>query len=266
MPDNSSWRTSTNQLHPTFRDKFLKNTHLFGPEQEQDPGRVRRRATDQIEVSTSTIMYAFAGVPSCSHNADRSQWCQTTFSMRNCLRRWTYSASAAVTASFLVLCPPTARASSISRSSSARFVAIILRPAPFSHMRCVDQCVDILETVRCGPAWCRRRDSNLSRFAGVSAAEARRRNPERSKDPSNLVGAEEGTRTPTPLRVHGPEPCASANSATSARVEASETFNSLFRKQALLYRRRDAKLAIALRSSPFALAFRQRRSRSSRMS
>src|SRR3954465_15719462 len=29
-------------------------------------------------------------------------------------------------------------------------------------------------------------------------------------------GAEEGTRTPPPLRVHGPEPCASANSATSA--------------------------------------------------
>src|SRR5205085_11946201 len=29
-------------------------------------------------------------------------------------------------------------------------------------------------------------------------------------------GAEEGTRTPTPLRAHGPEPCASANSATSA--------------------------------------------------
>ena len=31
------------------------------------------------------------------------------------------------------------------------------------------------------------------------------------------VGAEEGTRTPTPLRVRGPEPRASANSATSAR-------------------------------------------------
>src|ERR1700678_3487961 len=31
------------------------------------------------------------------------------------------------------------------------------------------------------------------------------------------LGAEEGTRTPTPLRVHGPEPCASANSATTAR-------------------------------------------------
>src|SRR5271157_5300617 len=32
-----------------------------------------------------------------------------------------------------------------------------------------------------------------------------------------LDGAEEGTRTPTPLRVRGPEPRASANSATSAR-------------------------------------------------
>src|ERR1700738_1370475 len=31
-------------------------------------------------------------------------------------------------------------------------------------------------------------------------------------------GAEGGTRTPTPLRVHGPEPCASANSATTATV------------------------------------------------
>src|SRR6202046_1244203 len=30
-------------------------------------------------------------------------------------------------------------------------------------------------------------------------------------------GAEEGTRTPTPLRVRGPEPRASANSATSAQ-------------------------------------------------
>src|SRR6267154_4106047 len=32
----------------------------------------------------------------------------------------------------------------------------------------------------------------------------------------NLFGAIEGTRTPTPLPVHGPEPCASANSATMA--------------------------------------------------
>src|SRR5665213_597663 len=31
------------------------------------------------------------------------------------------------------------------------------------------------------------------------------------------LGAEEGTRTPTPLRVRGPEPRASANSATSAQ-------------------------------------------------
>jgi hypothetical protein len=33
---------------------------------------------------------------------------------------------------------------------------------------------------------------------------------------NEIFGAEEGTRTPTPLPVHGPEPCASANSATSA--------------------------------------------------
>src|SRR5271163_1130314 len=33
---------------------------------------------------------------------------------------------------------------------------------------------------------------------------------------SRFYGAEGGTRTPTPLRVHGPEPCASANSTTSA--------------------------------------------------
>src|ERR1700758_1053576 len=33
---------------------------------------------------------------------------------------------------------------------------------------------------------------------------------------SELTGAIEGTRTPTPLPVHGPEPCASANSATMA--------------------------------------------------
>src|SRR5579863_8258878 len=34
---------------------------------------------------------------------------------------------------------------------------------------------------------------------------------------SKIFGAEEGTRTHTPLRVRGPEPRASANSATSAR-------------------------------------------------
>src|SRR5260370_39850133 len=38
-----------------------------------------------------------------------------------------------------------------------------------------------------------------------------------------LFGAEEGTRTPTPLRVHGPEPCASANAATSALKSARES-------------------------------------------
>ena len=39
-----------------------------------------------------------------------------------------------------------------------------------------------------------------------------------------FFGAEEGTRTPTPLRVRGPEPRASANSATSARYTCSAMF------------------------------------------
>ena len=38
-----------------------------------------------------------------------------------------------------------------------------------------------------------------------------------SEVPESL-GAEGGTRTPTPLRAHDPESCASANSATSARA------------------------------------------------
>ena len=45
------------------------------------------------------------------------------------------------------------------------------------------------------------------------------------------AGAEEGTRTPTPLRVHGPEPCASANSATSASDwVAAQPHRAAFRK------------------------------------
>src|SRR5436853_3559802 len=44
--------------------------------------------------------------------------------MRSCLRRCTYSSSAAVTASFLVLCLPRSRASSMSLSSRARLVAM----------------------------------------------------------------------------------------------------------------------------------------------
>ena len=47
-------------------------------------------------------------------------------------------------------------------------------------------------------------------------------------------GAEEGTRTPTPLRVHGPEPCASANSATSALNEAPDKDRRL-RREILIY-------------------------------
>jgi hypothetical protein len=47
------------------------------------------------------------------------------------------------------------------------------------------------------------------------------------------AGAEEGTRTPTPLRVHGPEPCASANSATSALMGARQT--PALRREYLIY-------------------------------
>ena len=49
----------------------------------------------------------------------------------------------------------------------------------------------------------------------------------RNQDVWEIVGAEERTRTFTPLRVHGPEPCASANSATSA--------HSLLAQKALHY-------------------------------
>src|SRR6476660_7806813 len=49
----------------------------------------------------------------------------------------------------------------------------------------------------------------------------------REQLPSTLNrGAIEGTRTPTPLRVHGPEPCASANSATMAQKNWDAAFFS----------------------------------------
>ena len=56
--------------------------------------------------------------------------------------------------------------------------------------------------------------SDLPRYS--RATESRGRETIGS-DGNKNPGAEEGTRTPTPLRVHGPEPCASANSATSAK-------------------------------------------------
>src|SRR5262249_50333549 len=43
-------------------------------------------------------------------------------------------------------------------------------------------------------------------------------------------GAEEGTRTPTPLRAHGPEPCASASSATSAFGRKTAACATAFRR------------------------------------
>ena len=56
------------------------------------------------------------------------------------------------------------------------------------------------------------------RAAGVNRlakSSAQRRDPG-FKQLRVSFGAIEGTRTPTPLPVHGPEPCASANSATMA--------------------------------------------------
>jgi hypothetical protein len=51
-----------------------------------------------------------------------------------------------------------------------------------------------------------------------------------------MLGAEEGTRTPTPLRVHGPEPCASANSATSARIASDQMMSPSGRTTSLFYK------------------------------
>src|SRR5271155_2636578 len=67
---------------------------------------------------------------------------------------------------------------------------------------------------------------------------------------SKTVGAEEGTRTPTPLRVHGPEPCASANSATSARVETSSDHQLAVQEARIFYRR---SRRVSNRYSPFAV-------------
>ena len=70
-------------------------------------------------------------------------------------------------------------------------------------------------------------------------------------------GAEEGTRTPTPLRVRGPEPRASANSATSAQ---KTYLDALARQAATL------SLANAATRVKFAAARSQRRFRASNSS
>src|ERR1700719_3175565 len=50
----------------------------------------------------------------------------------------------------------------------------------------------------------------------VCRANAKQHSRTRLRRREKCLGAIEGTRTPTPLPVHGPEPCASANSATMA--------------------------------------------------
>src|SRR5580693_4760390 len=66
----------------------------------------------------------------------------------------------------------------------------------------------------------------LEKHRGNAKKEAKRKEkaaPTSQTTHSSLFttfGAIEGTRTPTPLRVHGPEPCASANSATMAKSDS----------------------------------------------
>ena len=70
-------------------------------------------------------------------------------------------------------------------------------------------------------------DSNLYRLsslepANVFAGNGPRLNLYREMSSWKTTnGAIEGTRTPTPLPVHGPEPCASANSATMAILDCN---------------------------------------------
>jgi hypothetical protein len=58
----------------------------------------------------------------------------------------------------------------------------------------------------------RRKRVQISHGESLLQGWPKRANSERT----SCLGAIEGTRTPTPLPVHGPEPCASANSATMA--------------------------------------------------
>ena len=74
--------------------------------------------------------------------------------------------------------------------------------------------------------WCRRKDSNLHAACALPSsfgAEERTRTFTLLARCLRDFGAEERTRTFTPLRVHGPEPCASANSATSAHYNQTPT-------------------------------------------
>ena len=62
--------------------------------------------------------------------------------------------------------------------------------------------------------------ATLDAFSTKSARSTAEEVESRGDDPelADSTGAEGGTRTPTPLRAHDPESCASANSATSARA------------------------------------------------
>src|ERR1700677_3300041 len=79
--------------------------------------------------------------------------------MRSCLRRFTYSARAAVTASLLVLWLPARRASSIRLSSRARFVAMCV----LLHIVMCETNVDPFDTrLRDICDWAGKADSSLA--------------------------------------------------------------------------------------------------------
>src|SRR5260370_15380077 len=71
--------------------------------------------------------------------------------MRICLRLRTYSFSAAVTASFLVLCLPASRASSMRRSSNARLVGM----CGLLHILMCEQKAEIMGRNGLSPVDCR---------------------------------------------------------------------------------------------------------------
>ncbi len=58
----------------------------------------------------------------------------------------------------------------------------------------------------------------VSGLGGCGAKRATEAGRLRGRRARGQRGAAEGTRTPTPLPEHGPEPCASANSATAALI------------------------------------------------
>jgi hypothetical protein len=94
--------------------------------------------------------------------------------------------------------------------------------------------------------------SSSTTFCSLPLPRSRLRTSRAPKSPSGagdlnprkirlISGAIEGTRTPTPLPVHGPEPCASANSATMASgLQMRGSSGCRIRRSAILFYKRAA--------------------------